>query len=268
MKNDNRESSFLRQVGVCFGRCSRGFKNEKGWKLIVSVALIMVLISTVTGEDLFVGFDDTRNGSFALVCACLWTGIFNSIRVVCRERDIIRREHRTGLRMSAYVTARMLFEARLCLVEGLVGPLVVWLINIGHFIKKGVILPPPLEMWITFFLIIFAADCMAMMISSVVTNENTAMTVMPFALIIQMIFSGTVFELEGLTDAFSRLTISRWGMNGLSAIANVNKMSFVHYYAELESTPANVTKIWLVLLVSALVYSVLAWAALLAVDRY
>ena len=57
-------------------------------------------------------------------------------------------------------------------------------------------------------------------------------------------------------------------MNGLSGIANVNKMSFVHYYAELESTPANVTKIWLVLLVSALVYSVLAWAALLAVDRY
>lgn len=268
MASENSESSFFRQVSVCLGRCRRSFKNENGWKLIISTGLIMLLISTVTGEDLFRDYDHTRNGSFALVCACIWTGIFNSIRSVCRERDIIRREHRTGLRMSAYVTAHMLHEGTLSLAEALLATIVVWLVNRGHFIEEGVILLPVLEMWITFFLIIFAADIMAMMISSVVTNENTAMTVMPFALIIQMIFSGTVFELEGLTESFSHLTVSRWGMNSLGIISHMNDMSFFYYSKELESTPENLLKAWLVLLVSALVYGVLSWLALLNIDRY
>ena len=54
MAADNKESSFIRQVGVCLSRCRRAFINENGWKLIISVGLIMLLISTVTGEDLFV----------------------------------------------------------------------------------------------------------------------------------------------------------------------------------------------------------------------
>ena len=268
MANDNKESSFFRQVGVCLTRCMRGFVNEKGWKQLVSVGIITILIASVTGDDIFVSFKATRNGSFALVCACIWTGIFNSIRSICRERDIIRREHRTGLKMSAYVMAHMLYEGLLSMSEALAATVLTWVVNRSHFMKGGVIFPSGIEMWIEFFLIIYASDIMAMMISSVVTNENVAMTVMPFALIIQMIFSGTVFELEGIPEKFSHLTISRWGMNALSASADVNSMSFISYYKELESTPANLGKAWLILLAFAVVYGGLSWVALLNVDRY
>ena len=268
MASENKESSFFRQVGVCLTRCMRGFINEKGWKQIVSVAIITLLIATVTGDDLFVSFKATRNGSFALVCACIWTGIFNSIRSICRERDIIRREHRTGLRMSSYVAAHMLYEGLLSMSEALVATILTWVVNRSHFMEGGVIFPAGIEMWVEFFLIIYASDIMAMMISSVVTNENVAMTVMPFALIIQMIFSGTVFELDGMAEKFSHLTISRWGMNALSASSNVNRMSFISYYKELESTPGNLGKTWLILLAFAVMYGVLSWVALLNVDRY
>ena len=268
MAADNKESSFIRQVGVCLSRCRRAFINENGWKLIISVGLIMLLISTVTGEDLFVTDDATRNGSFALICACIWTGIFNSIRTVCRERDIIKREHRTGLRMSSYVAAHMIHEGALSMVEALLAAIIIWLVNNSHFIKKGVILPPGIELFICFFLIIFASDIFAMMISSVVTNENTAMTVMPFALIVQMIFAGVVFELEGMTEKISYATISRWGMNGLCAIADYNRMSYFSYSKDWESTPENVIRIWAVLLGFVILNGVLSWIALLWVDRY
>ena len=271
MAADNKgakESSFVRQVAVCLSRCRRAFINENGWKLIVSVGLIMLLISTVTGEDLFVTDKATRNGCFALICACIWTGIFNSIRTVCKERDIIKREHRTGLRMSSYVVAHVIHEGMLSLVESLLATIVIWLVNRSHFIENGVILPSILELWICFFLIIFASDIFAMMISSIVTNENTAMTVMPFALIVQMIFAGVVFELEGITEKLSYGTISRWGMNGLCAISNYNKLTFFSYVKEWESTPENVAKIWLGLLGFVALNAVLSWAALLFVDRY
>ncbi len=268
MSGSNKESSLFRQVGVCLTRCMRSFKNENGWKQIISIGVITILVATVTGDDIFVDFKATRNGCFALACACIWTGIFNSIRSVCRERDIIRREHRTGLRMSAYVTAHMIYEGLLSMSEALVATILTWVVNRSHFMRGGVIFPAGIEMLIEFFLIIYASDVMAMMISSIVTTENTAMTVMPFALIIQMIFSGTVFELEGLVEKFSQLTISRWGMNALSASSDVNRMSSLRYYKELESTPGNLGKTWLILLAFAVVYGVLSWAALQNVDRY
>lgn len=268
MSGSNKESSLFRQVGVCLTRCMRSFKNENGWKQIISIGVITILVATVTGDDIFVDFKATRNGCFALACACIWTGIFNSIRSVCRERDIIRREHRTGLRMSAYVTAHMIYEGLLSMSEALVATILTWVVNRSHFMRGDVIFPAGIEMLIEFFLIIYASDVMAMMISSIVTTENTAMTVMPFALIIQMIFSGTVFELEGLVEKFSQLTISRWGMNALSASSDVNRMSSLRYYKELESTPGNLGKTWLILLAFAVVYGVLSWAALQNVDRY
>ena len=94
---ENATAGFMRQVGVCFGRCKRAFVNDRGWKVFVSVVLITLLVGMVMGEYTFVGYEDTKNGAYALVCACIWIGIFNSVRSVCRERDIVRREHRTGL---------------------------------------------------------------------------------------------------------------------------------------------------------------------------
>ena len=67
-----------------------------------------------------------------------------------------------------------------------------------------------------------ASDIFAMMISSVVTNENTAMTVMPFILIIQLVMSGLIFELSGAIKTVSALTISRWGLDAICATANTN----------------------------------------------
>ena len=256
------------QTIIYLKSCLRIYFNDKQWMNLGSTLLIMLIIGMVTGDDMFVSYTDTKNGGFAIICACIWVGLFNSIRSICKERGIIKREHRTGLRMSSYVAAHMIHEGALSMVEALLAAIIIWLVNNKHFIKSGVILPPGIELFICFFLIIFASDIFAMMISSVVTNENTAMTVMPFALIVQMIFAGVVFELEGITEKISYVTISRWGMNGLCAIANYNKLTLFSYVKEWESTPENLIKIWLVLLGFVVLNGVLSWIALLNVDRY
>ena len=91
------KSSRGEQIKVYFGKCWRIFKNENGWKVFISSGIITFLISLVTGADMFKGYRATRNGAFALVCACIWIGIFNSIQSVCKERDIIKREHLLSL---------------------------------------------------------------------------------------------------------------------------------------------------------------------------
>ena len=263
-----KHTSRFQQMKIYFKRNQRGFFNDKGWKLLISVVLITLLICSVTGENMFFNYDQTRSGAFALVCACIWIGIFNSIRVICREREILKREHRTGLHMSSYVAARWLFEACLCAVEAVPVTVIVRIVNRGHFIPHGIILPPTLELFISFFLIIFSADALALVISAVVKDENTAMTVMPFALIIQLIMSGMVFELKGIPEKVSTLTISRWGLNAVCTGADVNHMTFFAYDKELEAMPATLVHHWGILLLFAAVYAVLTIIALEFIDSY
>ena len=44
-------------------------------------------------------------GAFALTCVAIWNGCFNSIQSVCRERPIIKREHRSGMHISSYAVS-------------------------------------------------------------------------------------------------------------------------------------------------------------------
>ena len=86
-------------------------------------------------------------------------------------------------------------------MEAIPVTLIVCLINRNHFIKEGVITSPVIELFVTFFLILLGSDALALLISSLVTNENTAMTVMPFALIIELVMAGQIFALEGAAES-------------------------------------------------------------------
>ena len=48
---------------IYFRRNLRGFFNDKGWKLLISVVLITLLICSVTGEEMFRDYDQTRSGA-------------------------------------------------------------------------------------------------------------------------------------------------------------------------------------------------------------
>ena len=262
---EKRVSRFT-QIKVYTQKNFRVFSNEKGWKTFISAALITILISMVTGEEMFYTYQATQKGCFAVMSACIWIGIFNSIRSICRERDILKREHRTGLHMSAYVAARLCYEAVICLAEAMIVTVLIWIANWGHFIEGGVILPAIIELFFTFFLIILASDGLGMVISSVVKSENTAMTVMPFALIIQLVMSGMLLELSGVTKAVSILTISRWGLNALLSVAHVDDMTFL-VPDDYVSTPGNLLFLWLLLIGFVLLYTILSIVALEFIDN-
>ena len=110
----------LGQIKIYIGKCFRTFLNEKGWKSLVSTLIISVILSWVIGDKTFSVNESTKTGVFAMICGCIWTGLFNSIQSVCRERKIIKREYRTGLHISSYILAHMIFDFALCAVEGII----------------------------------------------------------------------------------------------------------------------------------------------------
>lgn len=260
-------SSNSEQIRVYFGKCWRIFKNENGWKVFISSAIITFLISCVTGSDMFREYRATRNGAFALVCACIWIGIFNSIQSVCKERDIIKREHRSGMSVFAYVNAHALFELIQCLLEAVIVTLITLVFNSDNIPGSGVMLPVAIELTVTFFVIIFSSDMLGLMISCIVKTPQTAMTVMPFVLILQLIMSGMIFELKGFTEKVSYLMISKWGLNAICITANANTLKDAAKNDDYIFEASNMLKMWGLPLVFAVVYIILGALFLSLVDR-
>ena len=211
------------QTIIYLKSCARIYFNDKQWMNLGSTLLIMLIIGMVTGDDMFVSYTDTKNGGFAIICACIWVGLFNSIRSICKERGIIKREHRTGLHISSFVIAHVIFEFLQCAAEAVIITLVVCVKYWDNLPEEGIFMPVVLELYITFLLVMFCSDILGVMVSSIVPNEGWAMTVMPFILIIQLVMSGAVFPLEGLSKKVSSLTVSRWGLDAIGSIAYINE---------------------------------------------
>ena len=55
------------QIRIYLGKHIRLFKNEYGWKSLISALIISLIISSVLQEDMFVVAWQTRNGAFVLI---------------------------------------------------------------------------------------------------------------------------------------------------------------------------------------------------------
>ena len=215
------------QIWIYLGKFLRMFVYQSDWKVLPMGAIIAAVVTLVVGANLFVTQEGTKLGVFALVCVCIWNGFFNSIQVVCRERDIIKREHRAGLHMSSYVIAQMIYQLLLCTAQTVI-TLVICDVTGVKLPMKGVVTPWGLvDIGLTILLVTYSADMMALMVSCIVRTTTTAMTTMPFLLIFQLVFSGGFFELSGFADKIKYLTISHWGMDALCALGRYNDLPMV-----------------------------------------
>ena len=171
------------QVGIYLGKQLRFFINESDWKVLIMAAVIAGLVGMVVRPRLFISMEGSLMGGFSLTCVAIWNGCFNSIQCVCRERQIIKREHRSGMHISSYVTAHMIYQFLLCTVQTGVTMYVLQILEI-QFPSKGLLTPWMIvDVGISMLLISYAADMMSLFISSISHTTTAAMTVMPFVLI-------------------------------------------------------------------------------------
>jgi hypothetical protein len=127
----------------------------------------------------------------------------------------------------------MLYQAFLCILQSA--------IIIGICVLTGVKFPqkplfiqlPFVDYGITLFLITFSADMLALLVSAIARTTTGAMTVMPFLLIIQLVFAGTMFNLPEATKPIQDMTITKWGMTALCAQADYNALPMVSVWNSL-----------------------------------
>ena len=216
----------LSQIGIYLGKQLRFFINESDWKVLPMAAIIAGLVGMVIRKRFWLNMEGDLIGAFAIACVAIWNGCFNSIQSVCHERGIIKREHRSGMHISSYVAAHMIYQFLLCVAQTAITMFIFRQLDVqiprmgGGTVTDFAIL----DLGITFFLITYAADMMSLFLSSISRTTTGAMTLMPFILIFQLVFSGGVIPLPEWSKPLSNFTISNYGIKAVASISGYNEL--------------------------------------------
>ena len=229
-----RHHGRIKQILLCLETQLRAFIFMDDWKVIPMSAIVAAMVAYVTARNMFVSMEGTLKGALALSCICVWNGFFNSIQLVCRERSILKREHRNGMFISSYVIAHMITQAMVCAIQTLV-TLIVCKLGGMNFPSEGfrggsMIL----QMATTLFIITYASDMLSLLISCIAKSTTDAMTAMPFLLIFELVFSDVIFSVGTRMKPLTNLSFAKWGVRGICALSNYNSLPMTSAWNMLE----------------------------------
>ncbi len=232
-----RPVSAIRQFRVLVKRYVELMKNDfqRLGVLLLQPLIIGALLCIVADSEVFQIYESTKSMMFALSCSAIWIGIFNSIQEICKERSILKREYMANLRLTGYIFSKLLIQAVLGLIQS------IFLVGTFLFLldadEKGIFFSHfHFEILITVWLTVMASVAMGLVISSMVKTGDKAMALAPFVLIVQLLFSGILFELEGAGETISYCTVSRWSVEALGSIARLNQLD-LRMQAEIPTLP-------------------------------
>ena len=189
-----------------------------GFPVIIGFVIIFVC-----GDGFFDTYESCKSGLFTMMSAAIYVGMFNSLTSVCGERQIIKHEYTTNMKLSSYILAMTFVQMVICLAQSAIfSALYTCFLDLP---KETLILPSvSLELWMTLFLVMLASDMMGITISSIVKSNEMANLVAPIVIIVQIVFSGALFKIDKAAGFIANFTVSKWGMEALGSIARLNDL--------------------------------------------
>ena len=160
-----------------------------------------------------------------VLCAC-FAGAFNAVRELVKERAIFTRERAAGLSAGAYLSSKLVvlgvisaIQAGLLLLIGLFGrPLPAH----GAVLKSL----PLVELMLAICALAVVSMALGLLISASVNTSEKAMPLLLVAVVVEIIFTGTVFALNGKAglEQVAWLSPSRWGFAAPASTADLTRI--------------------------------------------
>jgi hypothetical protein len=120
-----------------------------------------------------------------------------------------------NLGIAPYVFSKVVVLGIFSLLQSLV---IVYFVNLKAPFHQGIFLPVLVEISITMMLAALAGLMIGLLISALAPNTDRALSLVPIALIPQVIFSGAVFKLDTpVLQAIGDLFAVRWAMAGMGS---------------------------------------------------
>lgn len=199
--------------------------------LLLQAPIIALLLLLVARGDALTGVQtqdliqrgEAKKVLFMLATVSVWFGIINAAREITKELPIFQRERLVNLRIGPYLLSKVIVLSLLVFVQTLI-LLGMIALKVQFPTDTGLILPPLLETFVTLLLTALAGMSLGLVISAASASGDRAISIVPLALIPQILFAGLIFTIEGLATPLSWLTISRWSMDALGTSVDLNAL--------------------------------------------
>ena len=279
--------SRTRQMITLTSRYLRLILNQPFWLagMMACVPFLAWVVSLVATEDLFVTYANTYKTLFTLICAPVFVGLLTAHGEICKERDILYREYTANLSLGAYLMSKWIAMLLINAVQSVILTLCFCLLVEAP--TRSLLFSPVVEMGLTLFLTLFSASCLGLLVSAVSPSRNIATSLLSVLLVPQVVFSGAVFELEGMTRSVANVIHAFWGTNCLAISTGMENLDMKSVTIEkgiqagmkftaatpqedyLTSTVPNLFHSWGMLVVLALACTALCYGTLrLTATRY
>lgn len=179
-------------------------------------SLIMLVQSPIIAIIIVMLFDSLSQGvTFLMAIASLWLGANNAAREIVSEGPIFKRERMFNQGLLTYIfskiTVLMLFSAVQSLM--FVGILTVSFDSSTIPVKDPIIA----TLWMIFISLV--ATMMGLLLSATVSTAEKVMSLVPIALIPQIMLAGVLTKISSvLVEFMSYFSISRWATEGFNFI--------------------------------------------------
>lgn len=192
----------------------------------ISISLLVLTLQSKTPLDQLY-LPEATQASLALrvllvfSCVAIWVGLFSSVQEIVKESAIYARERLINLGILPYLGSKFLIRSGLAIGQTI---LIVTVILLGFKSAALNLFLGPIALSMTTFLTLQSSLSLGLMLSTFVPNKNEANSALGLVMILQIIFSGALFELEGILSKLSWLMLSHWSVGAYGALVNVNAM--------------------------------------------
>jgi ABC transport system ATP-binding/permease protein len=181
---------------------------------LVVGCLLALLFGDLSGLDRAEGkdparFRDPSSLVFLMAISCFWFGCNNAAKEIVKERVIYERESNVNVRLGSY------YASKAVLLGGFSACQAAMLYGLISFFCN----PPGngVDQWIFFTALSLAGVALGLFISTVSHSEEVAVSLVPIALIPQIILAGMIAPLKGVSLWLAKVLVPvYWGFQGLA----------------------------------------------------
>lgn len=224
--NATSRQPFIRQWAALTSRYGRNLIRDRKTMavLIGQVPVMAVLIAFLFPGDLLALPDEEPGKSaqfvFILVTASIWLGLITSCREIASEREIVVRELSVGIRLDAYLAAKVAILFVLSAVQ------------IGLLTGIALSLQPThgsasttLQLYLVLLATAWASVSLGLAISTLAKSVDQATSFVPLLLIPQLLFAGALVTIKSMdppVDSLSGIVMARWSFAGAGNSIDLN----------------------------------------------
>jgi ABC-type multidrug transport system ATPase subunit/pSer/pThr/pTyr-binding forkhead associated (FHA) protein len=148
---------------------------------------------------------------FLLAVSAVWFGTNNAAREIVGEAPIYKRERMFNQGILAYMLSKITVLGTFAAIQSLLFTLIITI----NFSNSDPSWDAPAKTFLWMLFVSLAASMMGLLLSAIVTTTEKVMTLVPIALIPQIMLAGVVAKISSpLVEVLSYLTLSRWGNEG------------------------------------------------------